>query len=91
MGVIFDSISVLSLYIVCDIHKKDIIKLNEYNYFIENYECLEGRLSDYNSIKKKNVSLELIPKKDKTNIDKKSFSYSPLSNIKHLTKEREVA
>ena len=77
MGLIFESISVLSLYIVCDIHKKDVIKLKEYNDFIKEYQEFEERLSIYNSGKKENAFIELTREVEEPIIEKKSsFKYS---------------
>ena len=85
MGLIFESISIISLYIVCDIHKKDVIKLKEYNDFIKEYQELEERLSIYNSDKEENASIELTREVEKPKIEKKSsFKYS---RPKLLTKE----
>ena len=48
IGLVFATISVLSLYIVCDVHKKDLQNRNERSSFITQYKELERALSNYN-------------------------------------------
>lgn len=85
IGLIFSAVSILSLYIVCDIHKKDVQTINERNIFIDGYKKLEKDLKDYNA-GKTNFKV-----KDKTmhqKIKKIDNSYlKPLNRIKNLVRE----
>lgn len=48
-GLILELISGLSLYIVCDIHKKDVSKVNSYNVFKKQYKMCQRDLANYRS------------------------------------------
>ena len=46
-GIIFGTISALSLYVVCDIHKKDLQKIKSHNKFKKQYKKYQRDLVDY--------------------------------------------
>lgn len=86
IGLVFETISVLSLYIVCDIHKKDVQNKKERTAFMNKYIKLERDLVDYQtgnfSYKDKKVKTEYTKIEE---IDKSHLKTFP--NIKMLTKE----
>lgn len=85
IGLIFSTVSILSLYIVCDIHKKDVQTINERNIFIDEYKKLEKYLKDYNT-GKTNFKAKDKPMHQK--IKKMDNSYlKPLNRIKNLVRE----
>lgn len=47
VGVLFASISAFSLYMVCDIHKRDVKNVSDRDTFIKAYEICEKNLADY--------------------------------------------
>lgn len=91
IGLLFSTISVLSLYIVCDIHKKDINRNKERNNFMKQYKELERDLANYRSgksiLKENNKTIYTEIKE----VDKSNLKILP--KIKTLTKDivREIA
>lgn len=85
IGLLFSTVSLLSLYIVCDIHKKDINNNNKRNTFMKQYKDLERDLANYNSGKNIiNEKKETIYSEIKK-VDKSYLKIFP--KIKTLTKE----
>lgn len=85
IGLIFSAVSILSLYIVCDIHKKDVQTINERNIFIDEYKKLEKYLKDYNTGK---TNFKAKDKPMHQEIKKIDNSYlKPLNRIKNLVRE----
>lgn len=84
IGLIFTTVSVLALYIVCDLHKKDITNTKNQSEFKKQYKELQRNLIDYKSgtstKKKVETSYTKIEEIDKS-------SLKTLPNIKILTKE----
>lgn len=85
IGLIFSVASILSLYIVCDIHKKDVKIITQRNMFIKQYSKLERDLKEYS------VSKTKFKTKDKTiysSVNKMDNSYlKPFNKIKNLVRE----
>ena len=48
IGLVFETISILALYIVCDIHKKDVKNIKEHSSFVKKYKELERDFANYN-------------------------------------------
>ena len=86
IGVIFGSISIFSLYLVYDIHKKDEEKINIRNTFKNNYKQLQNNLVEYKNgnIKYKEKQKETIYTEIKK-LEKNNLKIFPKLNI--LTKE----
>lgn len=85
IGLIFSAISILSFYIVCDIHKKDIKNINERDIFVNQYSELEQYFSDYNT---GNTDLKTITKTRYSSVKKIEHSYlRPLHIIRKLVRE----
>lgn len=84
IGLVFATISVLSLYIVCDVHKKDVQNIKERSSFITQYKELERALTNYNlgSTNSKGKNTETTYTKIE-GIDKSHVKIIP--NIKILT------
>ena len=84
-GLIFSTVSVLSLYIVCDIHKKDAQTVNSRNVFIKQYKELESSLKNYQSNK---ISLKNSERAKNRQIKAMDNSYfKPFIKIKNLIRE----
>lgn len=85
VGLVFSAISILSLYIVCDIHKKDIKNINERAIFGNQYKELERYLKDYNT---GNTDIKTIAKTKYSSVKKMDHSYfKPFYIIKKLVRE----
>lgn len=85
IGLVFSAISILSLYIVCDIHKKDVKNINERDIFINQYKELEKYLKDYNT---GNTDVKTIIKTRYSSVKKMEHSYlKPFYIIKKLVRE----
>jgi len=92
IGVIFATISGMSLYIVCDIHKNDVIKDKKHNRFKKQYKKYQRDLANYRSGKP--IYKEKNEETVYTEIDKVDKSYLKfLPKIKILIKDeyKEVA
>lgn len=85
IGLIFSAISILSLYIVCDIHKKDINNIKERDTFVNQYIELEKYLMDYNT---GNSSFKAKSRTKYSSVKKMERSYlKPFNIIKKLVRE----
>lgn len=85
-GIAFGSFSIFSLYVVCDIHKKDTQKINASNKFKKQYKELQRNYVDYkngNPIYKEKTNETIYTEIEK--IDKSHLRIFP--KIKILTKE----
>lgn len=85
IGLIFSAVSILSFYIVCDIHKKDVNNINERDIFINQYREFEKFLREF---KDGNTSFKSITKTKYSSIKKMDNSYlKPFNRIKNLVRE----
>ena len=87
IGLVFATVSVLSLYIVCDIHKRDIQNTKEKDTFMKQYKKLEKDLSDYQS--GITISMEQSKKVNFTKVESvdKSFLNELSNNNRRLIKQ----
>lgn len=89
-GIIFGTISTFSLYIVCDIHKKDINNIKTKEQFKKEYKKIQINLTNYRSGNP--INKEIIKETIYTEIDKKDYSnVMDLPKVKVLSKEEEAA